>query len=463
MAPPTPKPPSSGSPPGSIYRWVAAAICLAALAGGSHFVGAYLWESATGRATAFFVYLVWMALILGTAALFAGLMLRLFFPSHTAARPARRASREDDLTLAVGRAGAMFQPTMVYYSFLVVAAAVGAMFLAQWLSGGALFQFKIVQLEAMSRSDDPEEVKQLFEEIAEMRNQDEIEHFVKKLPDYFEHDREDVRGAAYQIMAAMAHRMNLSVYLLNREGRLLGDRWEPVLVAWMYAEATPRLKELYRKGTTPKLGIVRALAWIANMDDLNFFIEVAGDPATPDVVFTEAAAGLGNLGRFEGAGVLAEAIPMRKGVALTRLFWALQRIGATVDPDPMDEGLDQAMLDVLLKVVKQFPALDDASLCAAVHALWKFQHASLTVNLIELFESERGGVMCPRVDLKDPNGPAVIFIPAEELRWVLLNVLADIGFGNAELSAFANRSIAKDYGDKVNRGVQQLYGQLQAR
>lgn len=457
MAPPTPKPHAR------LRRWATALICLAALAGASRFIGDYLWESATGRTTAFFVYLAWMALILGAAAGVAGLMVRLLFPRYEAAPPARRASREEDLSLAIDRAGAVFQPTMIYYSFLFVVAAVGAMFMAQWLSGNALFQFKTVQLEAMSRSDDPEEVKQLFEEIREMRNQDEIEHFVRKLPDFFEHTSEDVRGEAFQTMAAMAHRMNLSVYLLNREGRLLGDRWEPALVTWMHTDVTPHLKELYRKGITPKPGIVQALAWIANMEDLDFFLELAGNPATPDVVFAEAAAGLGNLGRFEGAEVLARAIPKRKGVALTRLFWALQHIGATIDSDQADEGLDQTILVVLLEVVKQFPALDDASLCAAVQALWKFQHASLTVNLIELFESDRGGMTCPRVDVQDPNGPPVIFVPAEELRWVLLNVLADIGFANAELSAFANRSIARDYGYQVNRGVQQLYGQLQAR
>jgi len=454
--------PKSPAPGSALLGWVVPLICLALLAGASRFIGDYLWDSATGRTTAFFIYLAWMALILGAAAGVAGLLVKLLFPSlRTGPRTTR--SGDDDLTAAVGRAGAVFQPTMVYYSFLVVGAALAAMFLAQHLSRGALFEFKMVQMEAMSRSGDPEEVKQLFDEIREMRNQDEIERFVRKLPEFYEHSNEDVRSAAFQTTATMAHRMNLSVYLLNQEGRLLNDRWEPELVSWMYEEMSPRLKELFAQGVTPRPGIVRALAWISNMDDLGLFLELVRAPGTPDVLFAEAAVGLGNLGRFEGASVLARAIPLRKGQALTRLFWALQRIGSTVDPDPADESLDETMAKVLKEVVSHFPNMDDAALCAAVHAIWKFQHRALTTDLIELFESERGGITCPRVEVRDPNGPAVIFVPSEQLRWVLLNVLADIGFGNAELTAFVNRSIARDYGQQVNRGVQQLFSQLQAR
>lgn len=444
-------------------RWaVLAAVCAAALAGASHFLGDYLWFDVAGRSAAFFIYLVWMALILATAAGFTGFLVRLLFPHVASAEGGNRTplTKEEEF-LDIERSSGLFQPVAMYFSFIFVAVAIGAMFAAQALSGGALFSFKIVQLEAMSRSDDAEELDILLTEIEGMQLPDEVQRFVPKLPQYFEYSDESVRASAFRTTSVIGHRMNLSVVLLINEGALLEDRWEPQVVEELHANVSPALRALYQQGVTPKPAIVRAMAWVVNPADLEFLMSLVSDPATPEAEFKEAALGLGNLGMFEGARPLVEAIPHRKSSALIPVFRSLQRIGETVHGDPGDEGIDAAILALLNAVIDSFGRLDEASLCASVLAIGAFQHSGVTEPLIELFESERGGLTCPRVELQEPFGPPVVFVKSVGLRWTLLNLFADIAKENAELKAWVNRAVAYgNYDAETRRGLSQLHGQL---
>ncbi len=448
-----------------MVKWsVVAGLSVTLLAGSSWFLGDYLWNTVDSRTVAFFVYLAWMALILGSGAGVAALVVRLLFPasfSRTSASGRRNLDQEVDEFLELKGSTSLFQPVMVYYSVFMVALSVAAMFLAQQLSDAALFSFKMVQQEAMSRSSNPDELLSLFEEIGEMKKPDEVDRFVRKLPQFYDHSEEAVREGAFQATAVMAQRMNFSVRLLVQGGELLDQRWEPDIVDWLRGSVGPRLKQLYDSGVTPRPGIVRAMAWIQAPDCAPFFSSLVSSRATVDAEFTEAVVGLGNLATLEGAESLAAAVGARQGVSRLTLFWALRRIGQSLQPDPADQEQGERILKLLEKVVEQFPHLDDAALCAAVHAVWTYQHAGVTTALTDLFESPRGELVCPRVEIRPPFGPPVALVQEEQLRWLLLNVLADVGVGNPEFKGWVSRMISSGgFEDKTDKGLRQLYGAL---
>ncbi len=445
-------------------RWsILAIVSLLLLVGASWAAGDYLWYRAAGRVPAFFVYTAWMALILLAAAGLTSLAVRLLFPDYDERlrdRAPGKRQPEDDF-LEIERTGARFQPLAIYYSLIMVGMAVGAMFMAQNLSRGALFDFKVIQLEAMSRSADTAELQTFFAEVRELQQPHEVIRFVEKLPLYFEAEAEAVRAAAFETTEVMAHRMNLSVYLLNQEGSLLGDRWEPELLLWMHSEVAPRLRRLYVQGVTPQPAIVAALARIASPADFDFFVARVKDPACPDATFAEAAVGLGNLARFEGAEPLVAAIAGRSGIARARIFWALERIGNGLQADDgADEEMDGRVLALVRRLVTLFPSLDDAGLCGAVQAIRAFQHSGITDDLIALFDSDRGALVCPRVELQEPVGPPQAYIKEDRLRWLLLNVLADVGAGNRRLYGWAQEALTRSYDEQIMRGLRQLHGQL---
>jgi len=439
-----------------------AAVSLGILVGGSLIVGDYLWYKVSGRSVAFFVYLGWMSLILAAAAGIAGLAVRIFIPSYDSRLNSRRPSRtspEDDF-LEIQRTGAMFQPLTVYYSLFMVAAAVGAMFVAQNVSKGALFAFKVVQLEAMSRSSDAEELKNLFAEVQELQQPEEVVRFVQKLPHYYEDDREAVREAAFATTEVMAHRMNLSIYVLLQEGQLLESRWEPSLLTWMHEEMAPVLRHLVVRGVTPQPAIVAALARLARTKDLSFFLDLVAEQTLPDATFAQAAIGLGNLAQFEAAGPLIAAIPLRNGPAQARIFWALERIANGLQKDISQEDQEEQVWALVEELLAQLDGLDDGGRCGVVMVIKAFQHSSVTGPLLKFFDSEEAAITCPRVELTEPVGPPQVYIKEDRLRWLLLNVFAEIGSGNGQLRGWLGQALTKSYDEQVMRGLRQLHGQL---
>ena len=444
-------------------RWAAVAVLsFGLLLGSSAVAGDYLWYKVAGCVVAFFVYLGWMALLLAAAAGIAGLAVRIFFPGYDSrlapSRPSR-SSPEDDF-LEIQRTGATFQPLMVYYSLFMVAATVGSMLVAQNISKGALFAFKVVQLEAMSRSADPEELKSLFHEVRELQQPDEVVRFVQKLPLYYEDRRESVREAAYATTEVMAYRMNLSVHLLLQEGQLLDSRWEPSLLTWMHEEMAPVLRHLAERGVTPRPAIVAALARLSRAEDSEFFMRIAEDLTVDDATFAQAAIGLGNLASFEAAAPLIAAIPERKGPAQARIFWALERIANNLQKDIAEEDQDEQVWALVDKLLALLDRLDDAGLCGTAMVVKAFQHSHATGPLLKFFDSERAAITCPRVELSEPVGPPQAYIKEDRLRWVLLNVLAEIGSGNGQLRGWLGQALTQTYDEQVMRGLRQLHGQL---
>jgi len=445
-------------------KWsVVAGVSIASLVAASWFLGDFLWDTVDSRTVTFFVYLGWMALILGSGAGVAALVVRLVFPAFFTAPTSQRPKEEAEKFLELKDSASLFQPVMVYYSLFMVALSVAAMFLAQELSRGALFSFKMVQQEAMSRSSDPEVLLSLFGEIGEMKEPDEVDRFVRKLPQFYEHSSEAVREGSFETTAIMAQRMNFSVRLLVQASELLDQRWEPGIVDWLRGEVRSRLRELYHAGVTPRPAIVRALAWVQSPDSADFFSSLVRSADTPDAEFAEAAVGLGNLASLDGAEALAGALGERSGSTRLTLFWALRRIGQSVQPDPTDQEQGERILALLEQVVKRFTVLEDAGLCAAVHAVWTYQHAGATTALTELFESKRGELLCPRVEIQPPFGPPVALVQAEQLRWLILNVLADVGVGNPEFKGWVSRMIStREFDERTAGGLRQLYGALAA-
>lgn len=442
------------SRPASNWRWwVAALLAVGVVALASLAAGHYLWFVVRGRAAAFMLSLGWMALVLGAAGLLAALCMRVFLPRREA--PAVRAgSGEREAPTRV-----LFQPATTWFSIFFIIAAVGTMFLAQRLSDGALFRFRIVTLEAMSRSDDPAELSAFFRQVEKMEQPDDLTRFVQLLPRFFKHPSEEIRRQALGTVATIAHRMNLALFLLTREGQLLGDRWEPEVVSWLGSEVAPHLRQLLAERTTPRPEIIGALARIARSEESDLFLSVLSDPTADDADFIAAAIGLGNLAELAGAKALLAQLPNRKGEARIRLLWALERIGHTLKPDEqLDErDLGPEVAGLIESLAAQFGALEDGSLCAAVLVIDAFQHVAATAPLIALFDSPRGELICPRLEISEPVGPPLVFVPELALRWLLLNALAEIGAGNRELKRWVGEAINREgYSVEVTKGLRQL-------
>lgn len=429
-----------------IKRFTTAVVLLLLAGVGSWMAGDYLWFEVSNPTIASLVYLGWVALLLVSAWAVSGIFVALRYPAG-GSRPKESSFR-------------FFRPVETYRSFVMLGLCIVEMVAAHRLSGGALFEYKTVQLEVRSRSEDPADLLELFSRIVEMQNPEDVTRFVQKLPLFFEHRDEKVREAALEGMAVMAHRMNLSVYLLEHEGILLQDRWEPEVVLWMRNEVLPKLSELYAKKVTPLRAVVRAAAWIIEPEALEWFISLVQDPRTPDAVFVEAAAGIGNIGQLEGAEALAAAIPDRRGESLVWLFRGLQRVGQSLEVDDT-EGIDERVLALLNKVLDEAMKLDDTGLCAALVAIGGFQHSGLTSRLIDLFESERSRGECPRLEVKEPATPPLVFVKQEGMRWLLLKIFADIGAGNSELASWVKRAVERSqYNEELMRGLLQLHSSL---
>jgi hypothetical protein len=459
---PSPSPRRTANPTHNWRRTVLAAVALGALVISSLVIGDYLWFQVVGRTTAFFVYLAWMAIILLAAAGIGSLSVRTFFPGYDdrlAAGRKKGGTASDDF-LEIQRTGAAFQPLTVYFSMLTVVAAVGAMFIAQNLSGGALFAFKVVQLEAMSRSTDAEELKTFLGEIRDLQQPDEVIRFVEKLPFYYQAKEESVREAAFRTTEVMAHRMNLSVYLLEQDGQLLSARWEPGLLTWMHDDVGPRLRQLAEQGVSPMPALVAALARLARTEDAAFFLRIVEDPEVADATFAQAAIGLGNLALIESAPALIAAMPRRHGPARGRIFWALERIGNALQEDISNEDQEAEIWAQVEALLSLLDGLDEEGLCGTIMAIKAFQHSGATDGLIALFESPRADFVCPRLELTEPVGPPQVYIKEERLRWLLLNVLAEIGAGNGRLKSWVGQALNESYDERVMRGLRQLHGQL---
>jgi hypothetical protein len=449
--------------PGWTLWALAGGVSLISLALASLFLGTYLQETVASRTAAFLVYLAWMALILGAAAAVGAAAVRWLFPGGftTVAAQRDKDGPEADDFMDLKSSVSLFQPVAIYQSIAVVVFAVAFMFLAQGLSGGALFAFQTIQWEAMSRSNEPEQLAALFRDVEEMKRPQDVERFIKKLPLFFEHPEEAVRADALQTMAVMAQRMTLSVALLVRDGDLLENRWEPAVVQWLHQDVSPQLRALYDKGVTPRPNIVRALAWIQNQEDREFFVQLAQTAKLAEASMMEAAVGLGNLG---GLGSGRELV----GVALSRTtssriwaLWSLQRIGEALEQNASDQELGKSVFNLLMPLLDSLASLDDSSLCGAVVAIKAFQHADTTTSLTELFESERGELVCQRIEMNLPFGPPVVFVPKEQLRWLLLNILADVGGGNAELSVWVSHMLnTRQFDDRLTKGLNQMYSEF---
>lgn len=448
---------------GRAFWGLTAGAVVLALVAGSLFLRTWLWDSVASRTTAFFIYMGWMALVLAAAAATAAFAMRLVFPSAYGKPRVRKAAEdpESEGFMDLGTSASLFQPVSIYYSIAVVILSVAFAFLAQVLSAGALLSFKMVQWEAMSRADDPAQLHALFVDVTEMKRPAEVDRFIRKLPLYFEHPDEEVRADAIQTMAVMAQRMTLSVALLVRDGDILEDRWEPAIVDWLHQEVSPQLKALYARGVTPRPNLVRALAWTQNPGDGPFFTQLARSENAVDGEFIEAVVGLGNLGGLPNAAILVEAALQRPGVPRVWALWSLQRIGESLEVDDAEEQMGDEVLALLTPLLEKIPELDDSGLCAAVVAVQAFQHAGTTAVFTQLFESQRGELVCPRIELTLPSGPPLVVVPAEELRWMLLNFLADVGAGNFELTSWiAHMLNTRQFDSKITTGLQKMYSQL---
>ena len=134
----------------------------------------------------------------------------------------------------------------------------------------------------------------------------------------------------------------------------------------------------------------------------------------------------------------------------------------TIEPDPNDDSMEDTVLSFVQGILRATSEFDDASLCASMKAVRAFQHSAITEELIALFESERADLVCPRVEVQEPIGPPQLYVGGERFRWLLLNVLADVGRNNTDLRGWVRHALSGPYHEQVMRGLRQLDGQLNA-
>lgn len=434
--------------------WLVASLVLVGLvAGVSWWLGRFLWATELGSGAIMAIYLAWGLLILGTSAVCARGVAYVAFPSRASFNTV---TTDVNMEGERVRKVAMFQVSTFLHSLLVVGFMAAMALGGNVLSSGALFSTNRVMLEALSRSSDPEELKELMQRTRDMYTPEETIHFTKLLLGYMEHRDEGVREEALTTAAVMGRRMNLAVSTLAQQKTLLGSRWEPELLAWLRGEMAAALRERVRSGRAPVELSVEALAWIACPEELDLFVRLATDRGADMAVREAAVIGLGNLGRLEGIDALLEVLGSGCGVDRGVLFHALVNIASGLSYDPLDdEGTAERVYDLGVRLMTLAESSEDYELtCLLVRTVAEFEHSGMTEYYIRLFEEPGSERPCPRVEYAAPTGPPEALVSEQSLRFMLVNAMADVAVGNELLARWLERALTS--GDYAGESLEAL-------
>ncbi len=417
-----------------------ALVLLGVVCGVSIWLSDYLWSTSASAGTLLAVYLGWGLGILLAALTTARAADYLLFPSHASFQTV---SQHTDLDDNLVRKVSVVQASTLIYSLMVVAVLFGVAFAANALSSGALFSSRRVMLEALSRSNSPEDLHSLFAQTREMYLEDETVHFTKLLPTYLDSKDPSVSRDAMESLAIMARRMNLSVAALNEQRTLLGERWEPKLAQWFRLEVAPMLRSRFAAGKPPMLETLKTLVWIADPADLGLFTRIALSEQSPPAMLEQAAIGLGNLGMLEGAeGILHLIQSGPVDVPLATLFFALGNIAGGLRNDPSDPvTLDEKVHTFGMRLVEMSKGASPDKLCLLVRTLALLEHQGLTRALTDLFDSPASDIECPRVEFQPPTGISEMLSTNQSLKLLVANALADIAVGNEMLKTWLPKAL----------------------
>ncbi len=320
------------------------------------------------------------------------------------------------------------------YSACLTALLLGLVFLGNRLSQGAMSNITLIQYEAMSRSPDPRQVTQLFHEMLDMQQAQDVDHFTRKLPDFYLDSRPGIAAAALHTTAVMARRMNLSVAIMNQTGEVVRDRGERELLLWLRTQVSPTLRLHYDRKGQPRDQILLALAWIIDQDNVPLFSHVLAQRGTPPSESAAAAIGLGNIGTAELLEPLIDALPWQSDLEVkTAILWAIHTIGDKLDPESPASGDPFDPLPLLTKLLDQWPPMGLQERCLSIQAIRSFNHVGLTRALIERFEHSSARAACGRLEIVHLFGTPVLFVPDKPLGMLILETLAQMGQGNDDL------------------------------
>jgi hypothetical protein len=324
--------------------------------------------------------------------------------------------------------------TTLLYSACLTALLLGLVFLGNRLSQGAMSNITLIQYEAMARSPDRDQVTQLFHEMLDMQQAHDVNHFTRKLPDFYLDSRPGIAAAALHTTAIMARRMNLSIAIMNQTGEVVRDRGERELLLWLRSQLSPALRTHYDGGGQPRDQILLALAWIIDEDNVPLFSHVLAQRGTPPSESAAAAIGLGNIGTPELLEPLIKALPWQADSEVkTAILWAIHTVGDKLDPESPSGGDPFDPLPLLQTLLAQWPPMGLQEKCQTIQALRSFNHVGLTRALIERFEHPSARVTCGRVEIVPLFGTPVLFVPDRPLGMLILETLAQMGQGNDEL------------------------------
>lgn len=418
-----------------------ALVLVGAVCGGSVVLSDVLWNTDASAGTILITYLGWGLAILLTSIAAARAVAYLLFPSKAGFQTVSQQTDSDDQLV---RKVSVVQASTLIHSVLVVALLFGTTLLANHLSRGALFSTRRVMLEALSRSTSAEDLHSLFAQTREMYLEDDTVYFTKLLPSYFDASDPSVARDAMETAAIMARRMNLALAALNEQRTLLGERWEPKLLAWFRTDLAPQLRLRLAAGKPPMLETVKALVWVADPADLALFERMARFPQSPPEIRELAALGLGNLGVLEGAeGILWLIQQADPEISPATLYYALGNIAAGLRNDPTDpETLDEQVLAFGLRLMELTKGATPQHLCLLVRTVALLEHQGLTSRLTELFESPASDLECPRVEYVPPTGAPVLLATNQSLRLMLANALADVAVQNDALRTWLPKALA---------------------
>lgn len=448
----------------------AAALLTLALLSAS--LGPYLNDRITSRPAVFGVYLLWMSAILVAAALAAVLSLRIMFPKkvqEAAAQPHRLPRKVvtpgDEEFLDDGAAApSLFQPLNLYFAIFLIAFLMGFVFLANVLSSGTLSNIKRVGFDAMSRSQDPQQVLALFEEMSDMQQASDVVHFTRLLPRFYDDPRPGIREAAFHTTAVMARRITISIAVMNQGGEIVRDRGERELLTWLKDDVAPYLRKAARQPDAPAQEILLALAWIIDERNVPLFRELLKSPRTPQEQAVSAAVGLCNIGTVESAEILVDAVPWQTdGQVRSEIFWGIRHSGENLEPVRVTEGEEARILAIVQRLLATLPPMDPRDKCQAIAALAPFEHSGATGDFIRLFQDPASAVDCPRIEIEPLESSPILFVAQQPLRMVILDNLRRMGAGNEEFLSWLGSLELTTLDPQTAEQVTKLRGTLKAR
>ncbi len=463
-------------------------VCALVAAGGQVGVsiigGRLLWLESHSVVANFLVTVLWMGLLALFSYVEALLLGDLLLPGAWRERTllgkidvplprrdsADASADDDDAPLEPGG----IKKYTVHFSLILTALIAGNVFLGNILSSHALTNLKRIHYETVLRSDGRDSRLEVIGIIADMRQPEETTDFALRLVGLLDDGDAEVAVAAADGLAHIARRMRLSMETLAE--RKEPQRWERDLYQKLRRVAAEPLRKQFRQGSAAmKRATAGALGALEEEDAVDLFVLQLGRPQCDAATAEAIIVALGDMRSLFGldplVSVLAGDYP---AAAQVKASWALGEIMASFEPQrprshPLaDQELTREPYGIEKAVTylgQRLFTLSDARVrCALVSGIRRFRDARFVRPLLDLFERADSTYECPREELARRHGAPELLSRPESIRMKVLDALAAMAVGNAEVRAWAERQSARgNFGTELQRQIDHLLELVRAK